>query len=92
MTSSQICLESPGPCSVLHDPCSVLHDPCQVYTVRVLSYTVRVAPRVNAVATVSLYFPLCRVLLTRPNTSKPQLSFVGLLAWYGVAISALVGF
>ena len=85
MTSSQICLESPGPCSVLHDP-------CQVYTVRVLSYTVRVVPRVNAAATVFLYFPLCRVLLTRPNTSKPQLSFVGLLAWYGIAISALVGF
>jgi hypothetical protein len=78
MTSSQICLESPGPCSVLHDPCQV--------------YTVRVAPRVNAAATVFLYFPLCRVLLTRPNTSKPQLSFVGLLAWYGIAISALVGF
>jgi hypothetical protein len=48
MTSSQFCLELPGPCSILHGP-------CQLYTVRVLYYTVRVAPRVNAAATVFLY-------------------------------------
>ena len=35
--------------------------------------------------------PLCRVLLTRPNASKPQPSYFGLLTWYGVAISNLLG-
>ena len=39
----------------------------------------------------SCIVPLCMVLLTRPNASVPQLSFVGLLAWYGIAIFALVG-
>ena len=42
MTSSQFCLELPGPCSVLHGPCPV--------------YTVRVAPRVNAATTVFCWF------------------------------------
>ena len=81
--------------SAFQSPTRAVQLPVRVvsgYTGRTVSCPIRTDFKLMLQIPVLCVVPLCRVLLTKPNVSKPQPSYFGLLNWYGVAISTLLGF